>query len=565
MNFVDVSTSSGIETFHMETAMGGGIAAADFDNDNDIDLFVPNGKGHPDQLYRNMGSGQFEEVAQELGVASLTSHRSALWVDYNGDSRLDLIVTGDCFMSEQRDGPSLPCTPTITVYKQTEAETFEDATSEAGLTGLPILLSQPAQEAHFSGISAADINNDGYLDLAIAVWEGFPMLLLNEGDGTFSDISATSKIGNKKDTVWQFIFHDFNEDGWIDMHASVDFEVDHLYINQRNNTFTDIAASAGVDHRASDMGIALSDYDNDGDFDMYVTNIFFEGTVEDGNVLYRNNSTPGTVQFQDIAPSMGLHDTGWGWGCTFMDGNNDGWEDLAATNGFEETLGLTAPQNDRSVFFLNQNGAFNRVSDTVGFNDLFWGSSLIAVDLNRDGHLDLVQTTQDVRSENPTIIESDSQVRLLQNNPDAPTDANNYVVIKPRINGPNHRAIGAVIRIRAGTKNLARVITAGTSFMGQQPAEAHFGLGDEDVIDEIRIEWPDDSLSRFSNYQANQVYTLWLDPETVETKKVPLGPPVYFLLTILIGTFGARAAASNSQTTSFRGPLQNPHHTPNEN
>jgi hypothetical protein len=347
-------------------------------------------------------------------------------------------------------------------------------------------------------------------------------LLLNNGDGTFTDISSSSNIGTEEDTIWQFVFHDFNEDGWLDMHAAVDFDADHLYINQGDNTFLDVAVSAGVDHDANDMGIALGDYDNDSDLDMYLTNIELDSPEEPGprrNVLYRNDSIGGTLAFEELAIESGVAYTDWGWGCTFLDGDNDGLLDLAVTNGFFRVMvtGFGSRwSTDRSVFFRNLGGdpvTFDDVSDSVGFNDALYGSSLVAVDYNRDGHLDLVQTTQllgDWPSDDP------SQMRVLKNSPGEPAKSNNYVVIKPRMDGANHFAIGATVHVQIGTVSLMRIITAGTSFMGQEPAEAHFGLGDAAMIDEVRIEWPGGGSSVFSNVPANRIYragSASIDPE----------------------------------------------------
>lgn len=497
MSYVDDNATAGIQEFHMESGMGGGIVAADYDDDGDIDLFVPNGLGYPDQLYRNNGSGQFDEIALEAGVASTASSRVALWVDYNGDARLDLVVVGDCWAYP----PS--CRPSITVYKQNPQGTFDDVTDETDIVNPFAYLSDVNRDAHYSGISAGDINNDGYLDLVFAIWNGSSVLLLNDGDGTFTDISVSSNVGDGENTVWQYIMHDFDGDGLLDIYASVDMDADRLYINQGDNTFVDIAASAGVDHEATDMGVTLGDYDNDDDMDIFITNIISE-TVPTENVLYRNDTLNMTVQFQEMAVSAGVSETGWGWGCTFLDGNNDGLLDLAATNGYFSDQPIFPFTHDPSYFFLNQGGGpvtFADVSDDVGFNDTFWGSSLIAIDYNRDGHLDLVQTTQELVFAEPF---SDSQLRLLKNVPDASTDLNNYIVIKPRMTGNNHRAIGATVHVDAGGASLMRLITAGTSFMGQEPAESHFGLGSATSVDLLTIKWPDGTESSFADVPANQ-------------------------------------------------------------
>ena len=511
LNFDEVSAAAGIQDYLMESGIGGGVAAADFDNDNDIDLFVPNGEGKADQLYRNTGAGQFQEIAAEAGVASIASQRAALWVDYDGDSRLDLIVVGDCFRKTGHISfgrADDDCVPSITVYQQNEQGTFDDRTEETGIVNPFGEATDPDRDSNFAGLSAGDINNDGYLDLVFAVWDGTPIVLLNDADGTFTDISVSSNIGDEEYFPYQTIMHDFNGDGFLDIHAAVDRGADRLYINQGNNTFLNVAASAGVDHDENEMGISLGDYDNDGDLDMYVTNI-------DVNQLYRNVSSGPTVQFQELAVQAGVAETEWGWGCSFLDADNDGLVDLAVTNGFYNG----SPVSDQSVFFRNLGGdpvTFGDVSHDVGFDDELLGFALIAIDYNRDGHLDLLQTTQAVDGEDI------SQLRVLKNEPNMSTDENHFVVIKPRMEGANHYAIGATVHVRIGAVEMMRLITAGTSFIGQEPAEAHFGLGDASIIDEVRIEWPGGGTSQFEDLAVNRIYTARMASIEVELSNLDL-------------------------------------------
>ncbi|MCH7925607.1 MAG: VCBS repeat-containing protein, partial [Planctomycetes bacterium] len=121
--FADVSASKGIGSYIMAEGMGGGAAAADFDDDGDIDLFVPTGAGVPDQLYRNLGNGQFEEIAQQAGLDSTVANRTALWFDYDADGVLDLLVANDV-----EDSPTM-----YRLYRQVASGQFEDVTVEAGL------------------------------------------------------------------------------------------------------------------------------------------------------------------------------------------------------------------------------------------------------------------------------------------------------------------------------------------------------------------------------------------------------------------------------------------------
>jgi hypothetical protein len=143
-------------------------------------------------------------------------------------------------------------------------------------------------------------------------------------------------------------------------------------------------------------------------------------------------------------------------------------------------------------FFLNKSGdpvVWEEVGAQVGFlGDTLWGSALLAVDYDRDGDLDLAQTC------NGHGMAGVHQFRLFDNQPEQSTADNHYLVVRPRMEGANHRAIGAVVRVEAGPLSLMRLISAGTSYFGQEPAEAFFGLGSQTVIDEVTVEWPDGTV-----------------------------------------------------------------------
>jgi hypothetical protein len=468
----------------MAPGMAGGVAAADFDDDGDIDLFVPNAEGIADQLYRNIGNGHFEEIAADAGLASPARSRAALWVDYDGDHRLDLFVAGDCYQAaDECLGAS-----TLRLYRQVGDAQWEDVTIEAGFADDLVWFSGQ----HRGGMCAGDVNNDGWLDLLIGLWGGEARLFLNNGDGSFSDISHTCGLGGVSEGHWQPVMHDFNGDGWLDVLAAIDFTANHLWMNQTNTSFSDIAPTAGLDSAWNDMGAAMGDYDNDGDLDIYLTEI---ADLDRHNRLYRNDSIGEALQFTDVARTVGVDDTSFGWGTTFLDADNDGWLDLAATNGYFGPRW----ENDPSRFFLNSGGGtvtFADVSDAVGFNDTFWGSSLIALDFDRDGDVDLIQTCA-----------APGPMRLLENQRSGPALANNYLVIKPRMSGHNHRAIGAVVRVSTAALELMRLITAGTSLMGQEPAEAVFGVGSALTADVV-VQWPDGTTTALTDVATNQVLTI---------------------------------------------------------
>ena len=526
--FTEITESTGISDLTTLTdTFGKGAAIADYDGDGDLDIFVGTEFGFPSQVYENLGNRLFQEVALNLGITTTYRIRTALWFDYDGDHLLDLVLLGDCY------GIDESCTDRIIlfVYKQNINGTFSEI-QNSGLEFGDRYDFANIRLALAGGLAAGDFNNDGWLDLIVTVWgrEFFgakASVFLNNTDGTFTDITVSSNLGQQNASRYQPLVYDFNHDGFQDIYINVDFSSNELWINNGDNTFQDIASSIGADSAFNEMGIALGDYDNDNDFDIYATNI---STVISGelrhNIFLNNNwSTTNTLAFTEISNSLGIGASGWDWGTTFFDANNNGWLDLAITNGYnEQDWGA-----DQSRIWQNVDGlAFSDISITTGFNDTKSAATLLAFDMDRDGDLDLLQSIKEVGDKYPIL--------LYQNDTNTLTDTN-YIVIKPRMNGTNHFAIGAVVKIQYNNGMTGmRLITAGTSYYGQEPAEAFFGLSDNTNIDEVRIEWPDNTTTVVEDVAANQVITITndvLSNDEFKSVNIKLYPnPVSDVLTI---------------------------------
>ena len=505
-NFTDVTLTSGVidvtSTSNILDSFGSGASIADFDNDGDLDVFVGTEFGLTNLLYQNLGNNQFQEVAVALGINSTYKNRAALWLDYDGDQLLDLLLLGDCL------GVDSTCEDRVSVflYKQNSDGSFTEI-SNSGLEFGDRYSVPDVSDALVGGVASGDINNDGYLDVIVTVWGkeaiGAKMsFFLNNQDGTFTDISVSSNLGLTFASRYQPIFYDFNYDGYLDIYINVDFGANEFWLNNGDNTFNDIAGDIGADNAFNEMGMTIGDYDNDGDMDIYSTNITADdnGTFE-YNILLKNDwSATNQLGFTEVSNTLNIAESGWDWGTTFFDANNDGFLDLASTNGWSGSWGP-----DSSKFWLNVDGVlFSDNSNDSGFNDTLKAASLLAFDMDRDGDLDLLQSIKDNGKFLP--------IRLYENNINLSLNPNNYLVIKPRMNGANHFAIGAVVKINYDNgKTGMRLITAGTSFYGQEPAEAFFGLSNNTIVNEIRVEWPDNTTTVVQDIAANQIITITND------------------------------------------------------
>lgn len=506
---------------------GAGIATADFDNDGFDDLLILGGLGN--KMFRNTGNGRFEDKTNMAGVAWLRPDgtagepRQPLAADLDNDGDQDILIT---YVNDRHR-----------VYRNEGNWQFTDVTGESGLGGTG-LVGGPA--------TLLDIDNDGLLDLYVTYFgnylegvlptlarrndNGSPnQLFRNAGNFRFENITESSGVG---DNGWaQTAGHaDFDGDGLQDLFSGNDFGINRFYRNNGDSTFTDLGQTLGARKPSYTMGLTLSDLNQDGQVDFYVSNIvtmnkdqkyvlpnadtpmvldpemLANQRVVEANDLFLSQRTDGKVTYHlSDAVGRGYSSTGWSWGSEFFDPDLDGDDDLFVLNGMNEYL-LYSPENpyyrdpageakdvilpsgvrEANVFFLNENGKLQNRSKQSGLD--FSGNSraLVCLDLEGDGDLDLV--TLDYHGPLRIFSNTLSQrfgtagSRLNRNFQVSLTGAPDKQV--------NRDAIGAQVFLTlADGRRLWRQLSSTSGYMAVPPKTLYFGLGNS-YPTALEIHWP---------------------------------------------------------------------------
>ena len=502
----------------------------------------------------------FSEESQNAGINHLTVDDMRMaggcaFFDFNNDSLEDIYLVGGLLIDH--------------LYQNNGNGTFTDVTIAAGLFG--------TSNINTNGITTGDINNDGYRDLFISTRQdltsskNYPNLLyLNNGNGTFTDISTAAGI---VDSAWttSATFGDYNNDGWIDIYAgnyienfTAYFDIptglfvfaqqaypNFLYLNNGNSTFTEVAAFMNMADTGCTLANAFTDFDNDGDADLYVANDFGEDTKENAlfenmypsNVLndiaissntnlqifsmgvaigdYNENGlldyyitnlgrnvlleNQGNSTFNDVTTSAGVEDIyvvdtlfSTSWGTQFLDYDNDTYLDLFVSNGEIPAVAQIAthpyPPNK---FYQNNNanGTFTDISIAAGIADTTRGRGSAVGDYDNDGDLDLIQAVV-----HPNSATSDHSL-LYRNDI---VSVNTWLKIKLQGVISNRDAFGAHIYVKANGRSFIREIGGGSSYQSQNSCIAHFGLGSYNQADSVIINWPSGITQVLTNVSAYQ-------------------------------------------------------------
>ncbi len=449
--FTDVSSSSGINN----SGSNYGVAIADYDNDGHEDIYVTRQSEEPNLLYRNNGDGTFTDVATSVGLADTNDGMMSVWGDIDNDGDLDLYVGN-------RMGDT-------DVLYLNENGMFTDISSTAGI-------SSPEQPR---SINFADIDNDGFIDIYIANINAENVLYRNNGDHTFTDIVQSS--GTTDDQISMgAVFFNYDNDGDQDLYLTHDGNQDFiLYQNDGQGQFENVAPQADVALEKFGMGVDVADFNQDGHLDMYITNLY-------ENSLLIND---GDGTFTDISITAGIEDLGMGWGIICMDYDNDTYPDIYVCNESNVT-----PMRNNILYHNNGDETFTNASASNIIGSPYRGTGTACGDFNNDGMADIFVANKGTEG---------NQLFINQTNED-----NNWIKIKTVGTMSNRDGIGARVMVEIDGKTLIDEVTAGSGFASQNSMTLQFGLGDANMVDQLRVIWPSGHEDVYTDIIPNQKVTV---------------------------------------------------------
>ncbi|MBA2482212.1 MAG: CRTAC1 family protein [Planctomycetes bacterium] len=456
--------------------LAGGAIADDFDGDGNIDLVVSDSNPSGQLRYfRNRGDASFEERTHEAGLTGLYGGDSIVQADYDNDGRLDILVPRGAWLVDVGRHP-------MSLLHNNGDGTFTDLAVEAGLTKNPL----PSQ-----AVAWADYDNDGWLDLYVGneTTPGFrapSQLFHNNHDGTFTDLAVAAGVTNdrfSKGVVWG----DYDNDGDADLYISNMRGENRLYRNDRGRTFTDVATELAVSLPFTSYPCAFWDYDNDGALDIF-SGAYTAGVAElasfhlglphqiERNRLYRGDGRGG---FADVTAQTGMDLPCTPMGCNFGDLDNDGWLDLYLGTGTPEFFSLMP-----NVMLRNERGArFSDVTFSGGFGHLQKGHSICFADFDNDGD-------QDIFSQLGGFYLGDKANSAIYRNPGF---GNRWIAVTAVGTTCNRSAIGTRIRVDViedgKPRSIYKHVNGGASY-GASPLRQCIGLGRAERIERIELSWP---------------------------------------------------------------------------
>ncbi|MBW1843553.1 MAG: CRTAC1 family protein [Deltaproteobacteria bacterium] len=551
--FSDVTTSSGVDYTHRSsnwlhelrrkntktppTFSGGGVAAEDVDGDGDMDLLFVGGGGNA--LYINDGSGQFRDITEQAGInfrgpdGSYKEARNPIIADFDNDGLQDILIT---YANDDHR-----------LYRNTGGTHFENVSLGSGLLGEGVIAG-PATAFDFDGDGLLDLyvgHLGDYLNGVLPTVErdtrngGPNKLFRNIGGMRFEDVTAGSGAAGAGWT--QAVAHtDFDRDGRQDIIVANDFGRNAFLRNLGNGKFENAALSLGVTNAYHSMNVGISDMNDDGHPDIYISNL--ASLVKDDKYIFPDVNTPMHLDLRGMSgmlvkesdvlymsrldgkkliaydPSKdierGATSTGWAWDAEFFDFDCDGDDDLYLVNGTNDYHAYASIYNyvesdgrrvqhllnhtrESNVFFVNDEGKLKNQSALSGADFSVNSRSTAYLDFDGDGDLDIA------------VNNFQSPALMFRNN----AEERDPHWLKIRLigdpsRGSNRDAIGARIVVTTDDRlHMTREIQGGSGYLSMNPKQQHFGLGRSQSAD-VQIIWPNGEQQKLENLAANHTHTV---------------------------------------------------------
>jgi thioredoxin-like negative regulator of GroEL len=493
----------------MPETMSGGVAILDFDGDGWLDVYCVQGGHFPqapgsstcrDRLFHNRGDGTFEDVSESSGISSMPGgygHGVAVG-DYDNDGHPDLFVTR---------------WRSYALYRNLGNGAFEDVTERSCLDG---------DRDWPTSAAFADLDGDGDLDLYVChylVWDesnsrtcrlwplgpidycppySFPSCpdhLFRNDNGTFVDVTDESGIVDRSGQGLGVVAADLDDDRKIDLFVANDQSANFLFHNLGGLRFEEVGGPSGVASNAdgtfqAGMGVTLGDLDGDGWPDLAVTNFYNEGTT-----LYHGLGKGLFADWSDATGVLRASRFLLGFGVSFLDADNDGWLDLASTNGHVNHDPRWAPYAMPAQLLRGgPDGRLHDVSDHAGppWKVPRVGRGLAIGDLDHDGRVDLL------------VVPQDGRLAYFHNR-SAPR---HWLVLALEGTSPGRDAIGAKVVVRAGGRTQTGWRVGGGSYQSASSPRLHFGLGDATSVDEVVVTWPSGRVDRFPSLAIDTAHLI---------------------------------------------------------
>ncbi len=528
---------------------GQGVAIGDVDGDGLEDLYVPMQGGQPNRLLLARPDGSLVDGSTQARMALLDNTRSALIVDMDGDGARDLLLAVGANLLVAYNAGGGVFKEQLVLRAAGPEDIFSLAAADPDGDGdLDVYACRYVKGGMIAGVPTPyhDARNGAHN----VYWR-------NDGRGKLVD--ATSEVGfdhNNDRFSLAALWEDLDDDGDVDLYVANDFGRNNLYRND-GGRFTDVAGAAGVEDPAAGMGVTAADFDLDGQLDLYVSNMysaaglriasrserFLDGAFKENHRHYLGHARGNTLlrglgagRFEDVTERTHVGAAGWAWGALFVDFDGDGYEDLVSPNGFISGPGefdvesyfwrrviSQSPQDaqttegyrnawgsmqrmvmedhasynghERDSAFHNLGGAdFADVSFVAGLDALSDSRSAARIDWDEDGRLDLVLKSR-----------TGPRLRLLCNQG---ASAGHFLSLELRGAGGNIDAIGARVVVELEGRKLTRSVYAGEGYLAQSSRRLHFGLGDAERVERVRVRWPNGASASYTGLAADARYVL---------------------------------------------------------